>query len=158
MEGKKKKSHKNLSLVRRTKLFASGQGWELEIICWCVSRIKKMTFILQQHLLQILGSIIVCNVHIIVNKLLWWMEDTLKAERIVWIQTITTTIMYLFVTQTQRWQNTQSSHYRAKLVFFLGGGGRRKRNGDVDRSIQCNKRGGKMRWGYEGKKARAGKR
>lgn len=83
MEGKKKKSHKNLSLVRRTKLFASGQGWELEIICWCVSRIKKMTFILQQHLLQILGSIIVCNVHIIVNKLLWWMEDTLKAERIV---------------------------------------------------------------------------
>lgn len=42
-----------------------------------------MTFMLQQHLLQILGSIIVCTVHIIVNKLLWWMEDALKAERIV---------------------------------------------------------------------------
>lgn len=115
-----KKSHKNLlSLVTRTKLFASGRGWELEITCWRVSRIKKMTFMLQQHLLQILGSIIVCTVHIIVNKLLWWMEDALKAERIVWIHTI----MYRFVTQTQRWQNKQSSYYRAKQVFFGGGGG-----------------------------------
>lgn len=81
---RKKKSHKNLlSLVTRTKLFASGRGWELEITCWRVSRLKKMTFMLQQHLLQILGSIIVCTVHIIVNKLLWWMEVALKAERIV---------------------------------------------------------------------------